>query len=177
MLSKLPRSKTENIVVQNLESETLIYNLETNKVFCLNETSALVYQACNGQTNFEEIKNKHNLPDEVIFLALDLLKKENLLEENFSSPLEGMKRREVIKKIGLTSMIALPIISSLMAPTSIMAAASCGGTSAPGTILGCTNLDSQCLNMFQMCASCATTATFDLTGATCAINTFICTCN
>lgn len=161
MLSKLPQSKTDNIVVQNLENETLIYNLETNKVFCLNETSALVYQACNGQTNFEEIKNKHNLPDEIVFLALDLLKKENLLEESFISPLAGMKRREVIKKIGLTSMIALPIISSLMAPTAIMAAASCGGTSAPGTFLGCVPAPENCLNMFQMCTSCSTTPAFE----------------
>lgn len=157
MLSKLPQSKTENIVVQNLENETLIYNLDSNKVFCLNETSALVYQACNGNTDFQELINKYNLTDEVIFLALDLLKKENLLEENFSSPLEGMKRREVIKKIGLTSVIALPLISSLMAPTSAMAASTCGGTLATGTVLGCVPAEENCLNMFQMCASCATT--------------------
>ena len=177
MLSKLPQSKTENIVVQNLEDEVLIYNLVTNKAFCLNETSALVYQACDGNTDFENFKIENHLTDEIIFLALDLLKKEKLLEENFTSPLEGMKRREVIRLIGKTSLIALPVIASLVAPTAIQAAASCGGTSAPGTVLGCTNLESQCLNMFQMCASCATTATVDLAGATCAINTFICTCN
>lgn len=177
MLSKLPQAKTENIVVQNLEDEVLIYNLVTNKAFCLNETSALVYQACNGKTDFEEIKDTHNLTDEIIFLALDLLKKEKLLEESFVSPLEGMKRREVIRLIGKTSLIALPVIASLVAPTAIQAAASCGGTSAPGTVLGCTNLESQCLNMFQMCASCETIATEDLIGMVCAVNTFICTCN
>lgn len=161
MLSKLPPSKTENIVIQNLESELLIYNLETNKVFCLNETSALVYRYCDGKTEIQELKNEHNLTDEIVFLALDLLKKENLLEESFVSPLLGMKRREVIKKIGLTSMIALPIISSLMAPSSAMAAASCGGTSAPGTFLGCVPAPENCLNMFQMCTSCSTTPAFE----------------
>ena len=34
----------------------------------------------------------------------------------FKSPLAGMDRRQLIKKIGLSSMIALPLISSLVAP-------------------------------------------------------------
>jgi hypothetical protein len=178
MLSKLPLTKTENIVVQNLESELLIYNLITNKVFCLNETSAVVYQACDGKTAFEDFKSKSHLTDETIFLALDLLKKENLLDENFVSPLQGMNRRKVVKIIGKTSLIAIPIISSLMAPTSGMAASTCGGASPAGTILGCTQLESQCLAMFQMCASCSTTATITIGPGACdAANPFLCTCS
>lgn len=178
MLSKLPPSKTENVVVQNLESELLIYDLVTNKVFCLNETSAIIYQACDGKTSFDELKNKHNLTDEIIFLALDLLKKENLLEENFVSPLQGMNRRKVVKIIGKTSLIAIPIISSLMAPSPAMAASTCGGALAAGTILGCTQLESQCLAMFQMCASCSTTATITVGPGACDVaNPFLCTCS
>jgi hypothetical protein len=177
-MNRLPSAKTENIVVQNLENELLIYDLEINKAFCLNETSALVYQACDGKTDLTDFKNKHDFPDEIIFLTLDSLKKEKLLEDDFVSPLKGMKRREVIRLIGKTSLIALPVIASLIAPTAVQAAASCGGTSAPGTVLGCTALESQCLNMNQMCASCSTTATLDTAGATCASpNPFICTCN
>ena len=157
-MKHLPQARTGNLVVQNLENEVLIFDLTENKAFCLNETSGLVYHACDGQTDFEDFKNKYKFTDEVIFLALDLLKKESLLEESFVSPLAGLKRREVIKKIGLTSVIALPIISSLLAPTSAMAAASCGGTLPPNTVLGCVPTEQNCLNMFQMCASCATTA-------------------
>ena len=176
-MNKLPQAKTENMVIQNLENELMLYDLNTNKAYCLNETSALVYQSCDGKTDVADFKNKHHFPDEIVFLTLDSLKKENLLAEDFVSPLKGMKRREVIRLIGKTSLVSLPIVASLIAPTATMAAASCGGTSAPGTILGCTILASQCLNMSQMCASCATTATEDLTGMTCSINTFICTCN
>ena len=175
-MKHLPPARTENIVVQNLESETLIYNLDTNKVFCLNETSALVYQACNGKTDFEDFKNNHKLTDEVIFLALDLLKKESLLEERFVSPLAGMKRREVIKKIGLTSVIALPIISSLMAPTSAMAAISCGGTQPPGHVFGCIPAQSNCDAMgAPQCQTCSATATFN--GACPVDATLLCVCD
>jgi hypothetical protein len=36
-----PISRQQNIVVQDLGSEVLIYDLTINKAFCLNETSAL----------------------------------------------------------------------------------------------------------------------------------------
>ncbi|MEK7723689.1 MAG: hypothetical protein AAB336_05020, partial [Acidobacteriota bacterium] len=139
---------------------------------------AIVYQSCDGKTSVDELKKKHEFTDDLIFLALDLLKKENLLDENFVSPLQTMDRRKVVKLIGKTSLIAIPIISSLMAPTSVMAASTCGGASPAGTILGCTQLESQCLAMFQMCASCATTATITIGAGACdAANPFLCTCS
>ena len=180
MPNKLPLAKTENIVVQNVEDELLIYDLLTNKAFCLNETSAIIYKACDGKTDFDELKSKHQFTDELIFFALDNLKKEKLIKEDFISPLKGINRREVIRKIGKTSLVALPIISSLMAPTSAMAALSCGGTSSPGTVLGCVPAEQNCLNMFQMCASCATIAVIDIVAPGnpgCELATpFLCSC-
>lgn len=156
-MTNLPKSKDQNIVVQVLEDEVLIYNLANHKAYCLNETSAIVYRACDGETSFEELKRKHRFSDEVIFFALDNLKKEGLIETAYDSPLKGMKRREVLKKIGLATAIALPVIASVSMPTAIQAA-SCGGTLAPQTFLGCTPTAQNCLNMFQMCLSCATVA-------------------
>ena len=43
-----PKARKENLVVQESNGEVLIYDLDTNKAFCLNETSALVWQACDG---------------------------------------------------------------------------------------------------------------------------------
>jgi hypothetical protein len=39
--------------------------------------------------------------------------------------LNGQTRREVIKKIGLASVIALPLVASLAAPSSVLAVVSC----------------------------------------------------
>ena len=131
----LPKARSENIVVQNLEDEVLVYDLTTNRAFCLNETSAKVFNACDSKTTFEELKAKHQLTDEIIYLALDGLKKENLIIDEYFSPFTGMNRREVIKKVGLASMVTLPIISAMIAPTAAFAASNCVNTNgqAPNT--------------------------------------------
>jgi hypothetical protein len=125
-MNKLPLVRSRDIVIQSLGKEVLIYDLNTHKAYNLNETSSIVYQACDGRTSFSELKAKNNLTDEIIYLALDELKKENLIEESegYDSPFAGMSRREVIRKVGFASMIALPVISSMVAPTAAMAQSS-----------------------------------------------------
>ncbi len=129
-----PLSRKDEIVVQELNGEVLIYDLRTNKAFCLNETSSLVWEACDGNTSVSDISRsisrKLNAPanDDLIWLALDQLKKEKLIAngDEVISNFEGMSRREVIKKVGLASVIALPVIASLVAPKAAMAASMCG---------------------------------------------------
>lgn len=136
-MKKLPKAKDQNILVQDLNDEVLIYDLIANKAFCLNQTSAIVFSACDGQTTFAELKRKHQFTDDLIFLALDELKRESLLEdEAYQSPFTGMTRREVAKKVGLATMIALPVISSLLAPTAAAAQSTCmgSGQSCTGTL-------------------------------------------
>jgi hypothetical protein len=124
-----PLSRKNDIVVQDLNGEVLIYDLKLNKAFCLNETSALVWQACDGNKSVDEISRsiskQMNQPanDDLVWLALDQLKQENLLEnsEEVVANFDGMSRREVIRKIGLGTMIALPFVTGLIAPSATMA--------------------------------------------------------
>lgn len=163
---KLPKSKTGGIVVQNLHDETLIYNLSTNQAFCLNETSAKVFNACDGFTTFEELKSRHQLTDDVIYFALDGLKKENLLEDDYVSPFGEMNRRQVIRQVGLAGVIALPLISSIVAPAAAHAASICpnrvvsnvpngcpivgriGGAGTCGDPATTSNYNTQCQNFY-----------------------------
>lgn len=132
-MNKLPKARVENIVVQEFDNELLIYNLISNKALCLNETSKLVWQVCDGKNSVVEIselvgqKLKSPISEDVIWLALEVLEKENLIEngEQFSNHFGGRSRREVIRKVGLGTMIALPVIASVIAPSSVLAA-SCG---------------------------------------------------
>lgn len=124
-----PTSRQRDIVVQELKGEMLIYDLKINKAFCLNETSAMVYRLCDGNNSVSDIskqlskKLKSSVDEDLIWLALDQLKKENLLDNNSEVEIEfeGLSRREAIRKVGLASLIALPVISSLVAPTAAMA--------------------------------------------------------
>ena len=145
-MNKLPIAKTDNLVIQNFENETLIYDLNANKAFCLNETSAIVYQACDGKTTFDELKNKTNFTDDLIHLTFSALQKQGFIEIplDYVSPLAGMSRREAVKKVGLATVFALPIIASIVAPSATMAQSG-GGNLA--LFAACT-ADLQCTTMF-----------------------------
>ncbi len=134
----LPLARSRDIVVQRLENETLIYDLKTDRAYNLNETSSVVFQACDGKTSVAELREKSGFTEDVIYLALDELKKQNLLEENqsYDSPFKGMSRREAIRKIGLASAVALPVITFLVAPSAAAAASACPGAS-PGRTCAC----------------------------------------
>ena len=136
---KLPLARNKNLVSQNLEKEILIYDLTSHKAYCLNETAAAVYRACDGVTTFSELKTRNDFSIDLIFLTLDQLREKHLVE-NFESPFAGVSRREVIRKVGLTTMIALPVIAGMVAPTAAHAASSScpGGTNTgdPGGYQG-----------------------------------------
>ena len=140
-----PKSRIENIVIQEMNAELLIYDLKDNKAFCLNETSAIIYQLCDGKRTVADInkalskKLNQSVNDELIWLALDGLKKENLLENSdIEIDFNGLNRRQIIRKVGLASLIALPMISSLVAPSAANA-----GSGLLALCVSCT-LDSEC---------------------------------
>jgi hypothetical protein len=118
-----PQAKMDNLVVQDLSNEILIYNLKNNKAYSLNETTTLVWQNCDGTKDVSEIANSltkklnQTVPDELVWLAIDNLKKENLVSFDEDIPaLSGINRREVIKRVGLATMVALPMIVAVSAP-------------------------------------------------------------
>lgn len=128
-MTNKPISRKANIVVQNLENEVLIYDLTINKAFCLNQTAGLVYQLCDGKRTVAEISDlmsielKTLVSEDFVWLALDGLKKDGLLEnaDELTNHFGGLTRREIVKKVGLASMATLPLISSVVAPSAVMA--------------------------------------------------------
>lgn len=131
-----PLSRKEDIVVQELDGEVLIYDLRANKAFCLNETSALIWQACDGDKDVPQLSEfvakrlNSKANEDLVWLALDQLKKEKLIDNMPVSDgrFAGMSRREVIKKVAVGSMIAIPIVSGLVAPPAYAQGSTCGTT-------------------------------------------------
>lgn len=124
-----PTARQTDILVQEHKDEVLIYDLQIHKAYCLNKTSALVYQLCDGNNSISNIKEliskklKQPVTEDLVWLALDQLKEDNLLSKSNELEIKfnGLSRREVIKKVGLASMVAVPFISSLVAPPAISA--------------------------------------------------------
>ena len=124
-----PIARKSDLVVQKSGSETLVYNLETNKAYCLNETSAAVWELCDGGRSVRalsvELSRRLNvgIKEDFIALAIEQLSNDGLLAEEIelSERLRGPSRRELIRKIGFASAVSLPIVSSLVAPKASMA--------------------------------------------------------
>lgn len=118
-----PKSRERDIIVQELNGETLVYDLTLDKAYCLNETSALVWRLCDGRRSVREISRAVGeqflapANEDLIRLALEQLSEQNLLsEEVFEINADRMSRRQLIRRAGLGTMIALPLITSLVAP-------------------------------------------------------------
>lgn len=135
-----PLSRKDDLVIQELNGEVLIYDLRANKAFCLNETSARVWQACDGRNSVSDISRQIG-SDDLVWLALNDLKKEKLVEHELPTPakFEGMTRRQVVKNIGLSSLLALPIIAGMTAPAAAQTASVCGQACVANS--ECTNVN------------------------------------
>jgi Coenzyme PQQ synthesis protein D (PqqD) len=126
----IPEARREGLVVQELSDEVLVYDRERNKAHCLNRTAALVWSHCDGNSSVAEmaraIEEETNEPvdDDLIWLGVEQLSKTHLLQENAMMPEHktGLSRREVIRRIGLAAAVALPVVTSIVAPTAAQAA-------------------------------------------------------
>lgn len=128
---RVPRARTEGLVIQELPDEVLVYDRNRDKAHCLNQTAALVWKYCDGNTTVPSMAKKleHDLKTErvdekVVWYALGQLSKDNLLEENFAAPalMSGLTRREMVRVLGLAAVVAVPVVTSIVAPTPAQAA-------------------------------------------------------
>lgn len=135
-----PHARSEGIVVRELPDEILVYDLERHKAICLNRTAALVWKHCDGRTSVAAISRRvgkelgQRVSEEIVWLALDQLGRDKLLRERVGRPvaLAGMSRRELMRRVGVAAVVALPLVTSIVAPTPAQAA-SCLPTGAACT--------------------------------------------
>lgn len=126
-----PLARQNGIVVQEMPDEVLVYDLDTNKAHCLNHSAAFVWKSCDGNNSVGDIVKQFEatgggkVTEDFVWLAIDQLHENGLLQNEVAPKFQGQSRRQVLKTIGLASMVALPVIASLVAPTSALAAVSC----------------------------------------------------
>ncbi len=141
-----PIARQEGLVIQEMPDEMLVFDTATNKAHCLNETAAFVWKACDGTQTVADItkafgnQSGKTVSEDLVWLAIDQLNENNLLAAELKADFKGQSRRDVIKKIGLAAVIALPIVSSLVAPTAAWAVA----CSSAGPVASCSNGGQNC---------------------------------
>ncbi len=129
-----PKARSENLVVQMLLDETLVYDVTANEAHCLNQTAAFIWRKCSGDLSIDEIAlsataafGKPVNADLINFAVKELNDRKLLSSTGIDLPALP-SRREAIKRVGLASAIAIPIIASIVAPSSVLANVSCACT-------------------------------------------------
>jgi hypothetical protein len=126
-----PIARKNGLVIQEVPNEVLVYDLDTDKAHCLNKTAAAVWRSCDGKNSVSDITRLveaelgQGLNDDLVWLAIDQLSENALLEAGIERKFAGQSRREVLKKIGFASVVAVPVIASLVAPKNVLANVSC----------------------------------------------------
>jgi hypothetical protein len=126
--TKLPMLRTENLVVQELPHELLIYDLKKDRALCLNETSRLILDECKGENSIDQAiinlsgKLKNQVSEEMIWMVVEQFKKFDLLKNDYQLPVQTTKltRRKILQSAAALGL-ALPVITSLVAPMAVNA--------------------------------------------------------
>ena len=123
----LVEARRDELVVQELPDEILIYDLKSQRAHCLNQTAAFVWNHCDGATPPSEIavlmekEWRKPVSEDAVWIALKQLNQANLLQSSPVFP-AGVSRRAAMRRLGLAAAVALPLVTSVMAPTAAMAA-------------------------------------------------------
>jgi hypothetical protein len=126
-----PIARQNGLVVQEMPDEVLVYDLDSNKAHCLNHSAAAVWRSCDGNNSVSDIVRHFEsngggkINEDFVWLAIDQLNENGLLANEVAPRFPGQSRRQVLKTIGLASIVALPVIASLVAPPNALGAVSC----------------------------------------------------
>jgi hypothetical protein len=124
----VPAARQEGLIVQELSDEVLVYDEQRHKAHCLNQTAAVVWRQCDGQRGVKEVAQRASaemgatVGEEMVWLAVEELGKRRLLTERQNLGMAGASRREMMKRLGIGAAVALPLITTIVAPEAAQAA-------------------------------------------------------
>ena len=131
----LPAAREEEMIVQEMKGEVLVYDQRQHRAHCLNETAALVWRRLDGQSTASEVAEQVSAATGVevsaalVEMAVEELRRSGLLA-GAAGGRSGMSRREMMKRVGIGAAVALPVVASVVAPRAAEAA-NCLASGAP----------------------------------------------
>ena len=138
----LPQFRT-SLIVKELAGEILVYDETSTKAYCLNKSAATIWGMCDGKTSISEMARKaaieiDGMIDEVfVAVALTSFRDNGLLENESGDirPIARLTRAELVARVGrvgLAAAVALPLVTSVVAPTAAKAYGRSSGETGRG---------------------------------------------
>ncbi len=130
-MQKMPQARKSGLIVKEVDSEILIYDQERNKAHCLNQTAAKVWKYCDGETTVTDAcialsrELETAVDEKLVGYAVGQFSEDHLLEAEVAMPafmIPGLNRRQMVRTLGLAAAVAVPLVTSILAPTPAQAA-------------------------------------------------------
>ena len=127
MTAQNPKARSEDLIVQEVDDEVLVYDVDSANAHCLSADAAAVWRAADGQKSEAMLADELDLDAEVVTRALAELEEKALLEApaivqaNGNGHSNGDTRREFgLKSAKVGGAVAAgPMIYSIVAPTAL----------------------------------------------------------
>ena len=132
-----PRRLQRHVSIQKIGSETLVYDELRHKAFCLNESSSVIWRLADSGHTVAQMRDAASIElgagvsEELVRYALEELRRDGLVEP--SSGVEAgpaISRRAMLRTLGVSGALLLPMIAAIMAPPAAQAYNGCVDCSA-----------------------------------------------
>lgn len=136
----LPRARADQLLVMDVDGETLVYDLARHRAHCLNAVAATVWRLCDGQTSVARMAGAvadatgTAADEDLVWYALRRLNGARLIEGLHAvAPARAVTRRDLLQRMTAAGLgiLMLPTVASIVAPTTLQAQASCLPSGAP----------------------------------------------
>ncbi len=136
-----PKARQDDLLMEEVADELVVYDQQRKLAHSLNRTAALVWRHCDGQRSISDLTallraELDPIADEdLVLVAIDRLEGIHLLEESSGRTADQARtsRRQVVRKVGRVGVLTLllPVVTTLLAPTPAQAqsggSCGCGG--------------------------------------------------
>ena len=133
-----PKARTQDLLLEEIPDELLIYDLKRARAHCLNPVAALLWRRCDGKRSVATLTKQlqaevdEPISEDWVWLGLERLGRAHLLTER---PPAAARGDRLPRRSALLRLAALPAVVSILAPTAAQAAspaclplgACCGG--------------------------------------------------
>ena len=122
-----PRSIRQGMSVQQIGTETLVYDERRHLAFCLNESSSVIWRLADGEHTIAAIREaasaelKTQLSEDFVLYALGELRRDGLVETSEVDSRATISRRAVLQKLGVGGALLRHANAPIVALTAVQA--------------------------------------------------------
>lgn len=127
-----PRRIRQHISIQQVGTETLVYDEQRHKAFCLNASCAAIWRLADGERTVAEISAAAAaelgaaVSEELVRFTVDELRRDGLMEPRAApGVVPTVSRRAMLQRLGAGGAMLLPVVAAIVAPTAAQAYSGC----------------------------------------------------